>query len=513
MSPGPSPQPVTFLHTSGCDLSHRPREPGSSGGAAAPIDLGLHVLVVGGPVSTTFPVHRRFRFSVHGSFLLLLLIMSGAGSRSLDVALPIAAAIAALVVIHELGHAGVVLASGGSAHVRLIGLMGLTSFEPELYRSWSRWRQAAVVVGGPGLGVLVALLLRPMAPAFVTSPTGVFWDVFTRYGIWLNLLNLLPLTGLDGQALLKLIVRADDHPDRAHAVRAVGVVLAIVAAGLAWQHHMLITAAFVILNAGADFKQLRPEPEANEASRRIDELAVARDRGEVTRAEELTAAIDAVTTSIAERELVHTIAMDAQLLVGDVAAAERHVIAFVSPTSRARAQARIELARCPRLGWAMLARQVAQMTNGAPPVLDVLAADEAEDVARAFVLARLHRIPVHEATVITVSLRVARLWEPCKQAAQQLYQRGAAGHAAYALAVAHAQTGEAGEALRWLQVAVDRGQVKPRELRDNVELRPLVGLPAFQRLTGAVSVGWSSDAVPPAGAPVPTTARTILPEL
>jgi hypothetical protein len=436
-------------------------------------------------------------------------------------------AITALVIVHELGHAAVVLASGGSAEISLVGMMGLTSYESSLYRYWSRWRRAGVSAAGPLLGLLVAAVAWEAATGPVDSSGSAFLWVFAHFGVWLNLANLLPLTGLDGQALAMLAVRADENPGRAHVVRGVGVALAVVIVAIALHQRDVWLAAFVAMNAMCDVKRLRPGRQqlSQRATEQFRQLGLARDRGDLQTVARMTAALDAVVRAPGEREGVHAMAVDAHLMAGDVAGAERHYMAFVSESSRARARARVEMVRAPEQGWRLLTQLVAEMTGEQSAVIQPADGHGSEAASWSFIFPRLARISAYEATSIMDTLRIGKRWEATAQCAQALYRRGVIGPAAYCLAVASCQTGQADAALDWLRVAASSGYVIPRDLRGSVEFAPISELPAFAALTGVPSAAaWTSSDMPactsqapeartpsPPAVPEVMVARTILP--
>ncbi len=139
-----------------------------------------------------FPVHVRPGFVV---FMLLIVLLYGN-----DFGLWLAGSLAALTLVHELGHALAARRTGAEAEISLDFLAGYASFTPS--RPLSRLERAGISFAGPGvqLAVASAVLLAAGAsplevPSSFDSPaTAAIWWA----GIGIGLLNLVPVLPLDG---------------------------------------------------------------------------------------------------------------------------------------------------------------------------------------------------------------------------------------------------------------------------------------------------------------------------
>lgn len=100
------------------------------------------------------------------------------------------------VLVHELGHALAVLAFGGRARILLYSFGGLTF--PS--RRFSKWKDIAMSVAGPGAGFLLAALVFGVT-RFNPPLTDVGWWTVARLievNVAWGILNLLPVPPLDG---------------------------------------------------------------------------------------------------------------------------------------------------------------------------------------------------------------------------------------------------------------------------------------------------------------------------
>jgi stage IV sporulation protein FB len=157
---------------------------------------------------------RRFSLAIEPTFWLVMGVLAltardpSRGFPFEETAL-LFAALALSVLLHEGGHAAVVILFGGDARVRLHGMGGATSHELKLPLS----RQFAVTAAGPLAGFAAAgaayelcstLLRRGLgAPALV-----VFLTMLIRINVFWSVVNLLPILPMDGGKLLALAVTA-----------------------------------------------------------------------------------------------------------------------------------------------------------------------------------------------------------------------------------------------------------------------------------------------------------------
>lgn len=188
----------------------------------------------------------RFRFgpfpvTVYVSFLvaaaLLAYLWIDTGSLNTRDALPLFLAYVAVVfvsvLVHELGHAFVGRAYGGSPEIRLEGFGGVTY--PRLQERPSAWRQVVLSIAGPiaglGLGILATLVARTFPPD-AGSPAASVLALVQWTSVGWAVLNLLPVLPLDGghvlQAFLEGVRR---RPSFALASWISAVVAAAVALG------------------------------------------------------------------------------------------------------------------------------------------------------------------------------------------------------------------------------------------------------------------------------------------
>src|SRR3954464_10691373 len=112
------------------------------------------------------PAFRLFGFPVHvrpGFFMLMVVVVLANGPQ---LGLWLAAFIASLTLIHELGHAFAARATGARASIALDFLAGYASFVPT--RPLKRWERAGISVAGPaiqitlGVAVLLAMGVNPL---------------------------------------------------------------------------------------------------------------------------------------------------------------------------------------------------------------------------------------------------------------------------------------------------------------------------------------------------------------
>lgn len=112
--------------------------------------------------------------------------------------------IAVLTVVHELGHAVVARCFNCEARISLDFMVAYASFAPA--PGFGRVKRALVALSGPAAQVAVATVVlvlmgvNPLSRASIGSSdaaVGIWWT-----GIVLGLVNLLPLTPLDGGAVV-----------------------------------------------------------------------------------------------------------------------------------------------------------------------------------------------------------------------------------------------------------------------------------------------------------------------
>ncbi len=111
------------------------------------------------------------------------------------------------VFAHELGHAVAARVFGLKPSIHFVGLGGVTQAQglPEL--EW--WRQALVTLAGPGAGLLfgvVAGAIALLGGDGLADPVRYFAKGIFMANMWWTVLNLLPISALDGGNLTQLVL-------------------------------------------------------------------------------------------------------------------------------------------------------------------------------------------------------------------------------------------------------------------------------------------------------------------
>jgi Zn-dependent protease len=145
------------------------------------------------------PAFRLFGFPVHvrpGFFLFMVIVVLANGPQ---LGVWLAVFIAALTLIHELGHAFAARATGARAEISLDLLAGYASFVPT--RPLKRWERAGISFAGPAVQITVSMLglwamgVHPLHPG-INAPDAaraLWWA-----GPVIGLFNLLPILPFDG---------------------------------------------------------------------------------------------------------------------------------------------------------------------------------------------------------------------------------------------------------------------------------------------------------------------------
>jgi Zn-dependent protease len=145
------------------------------------------------------PAFRLFGFPVHvrsGFYMLMVVVVIANGA---DLGIWLAGFIAALTLLHELGHALAARATGAEAEISLDFLAGYASFVPT--RPLKRWERAAISFAGPAIQISVSVLalwamgVHPLHPGVDASNAAraLWWA-----GPVIGLFNLLPILPFDG---------------------------------------------------------------------------------------------------------------------------------------------------------------------------------------------------------------------------------------------------------------------------------------------------------------------------
>lgn len=190
-----------------------------------------------------------FPFEISWTILILGAFVMNSGLQPVSVILWVAAAILS-VIIHELGHAVVAERVGGRVEkITLYAMGGLT-----MWRGPTRgWRRFLVALAGSTVEIAVGLAVFALVEANVfgeaanfvvdtpwrvylgdaelLSPVAFFVGAFIWVSIVWGAVNLLPIGGLDGSALLsEILEKALPGRGRFHAA----VIGLLVAGVVAW---------------------------------------------------------------------------------------------------------------------------------------------------------------------------------------------------------------------------------------------------------------------------------------
>jgi Zn-dependent protease len=145
------------------------------------------------------PAFRLFGFPVHvrpGFYMFMVIVVIANGP---DLGIWLAAFIAVLTLIHELGHAFAARATGARAEISLDLLAGYASFVPT--RPLKRWERAGISFAGPAVQIAVSLIALWAMGAI---PFDRFHDLSNAEQalLWagpvIGLFNLLPILPFDG---------------------------------------------------------------------------------------------------------------------------------------------------------------------------------------------------------------------------------------------------------------------------------------------------------------------------
>lgn len=222
-----------------------------------------------------FPVH------IHLSFLLVLALLLGTRLSSVAVVLW-GASILISVMLHELGHAAAVRRFGGQVEgISLYALGGATIWR-EGGAPMPGWKHFLVAAAGSGVGLFAGmglyLFIRlggmgEAARLRVPSPWRVELAAADFHGeylvflagsfIWVSvvwgLVNWLPIGGLDGSKMLRVVLIKLLGPSGDLHSRIIGLLAGGAAAVWFWQRGMTLAAVLVAVFAGSDlFSYRRP---------------------------------------------------------------------------------------------------------------------------------------------------------------------------------------------------------------------------------------------------------------
>ena len=215
-----------------------------------------------------------FPVRVEASFLIVALLFGGLGSQRLPDVMAWVFVVFLSVLIHELGHALVGRAQGGTPEIVLQGMGGVTF--PRHRSRITPWQRILLSAAGPfaGLvpGALALLVLAARHQAILPAlhgPLGA-WDwinvtlgsrapidrllaTFAYTSVLWTALNLLPVIPLDGGHILEMVLallRRKPAPALANGISAAIAVLLALASWF-WLGSLFMVLFFGVLAAGS----------------------------------------------------------------------------------------------------------------------------------------------------------------------------------------------------------------------------------------------------------------------
>ena len=227
----------------------------------------LHFRVFG------FPVH------IHLSFLLLLVLFIDSGLSTAAVVLW-TLSILVSVMLHELGHAATVRRFGGHVEgISIYALGGATSWR-QRGAPLRGWKHFVIAAAGSGVGLFAGIGLYLLvqlggmgeaAKLIIDKP----WRVHLRSAdlsgeylvflvgafIWVSvvwgLINWLPVGGLDGSKMLRVVLLRLLGPSGDLHSRIIGLIVGVAAAVWFWQRGLVLAAILFLVFAGSDMVSYR----------------------------------------------------------------------------------------------------------------------------------------------------------------------------------------------------------------------------------------------------------------
>ena len=220
-----------------------------------------------------------FPIGIHFSFLLLLVLLIDSGLSGLAMVLW-AAAILLSVMLHELGHAATVRRFGGQVEGITIYALGGATVWREGGRRMRAWKHFVVAAAGSGVGLFAGMGLYLFVRVgglgeagrlIIDTPWRVHLGVADRYGeylvfvagafIWVSvvwgLVNWLPVGGLDGSKMLRVVLIKVLGPSGDLHARIIGLIMGVAAAVWLWRRGLVLAAVFILVFAGSDMVAYR----------------------------------------------------------------------------------------------------------------------------------------------------------------------------------------------------------------------------------------------------------------
>ena len=216
---------------------------------------------------------------IHLSFLLLLVLFFDSGLSIASVGLW-TASILLSVMLHELGHAATVRRFGGHVEgISIYALGGVTRWR-ERGAQLRGWKHFVIAAAGSGVGLFAGLGLYlfvrlggmgEAARFIIDKPwrihlrnadlSGEYLAFFVGAFIWVSvvwgLVNWLPIGGLDGSKMLRVVLIKVLGPSGDLHSRIIGLIVGVAAAVWFWQRGLGLAAVLVLVFAGSDMASYR----------------------------------------------------------------------------------------------------------------------------------------------------------------------------------------------------------------------------------------------------------------
>lgn len=220
-----------------------------------------------------------FPIGIHLSFLLLLVLFIDSGLSGVAIVLW-AVAILLSVMLHELGHAATVRRFGGHVEGITIYALGGATVWRESGRRLQAWKHFVVAAAGSGVGLFAGMGLYVFVRAggmgeaarlIIDKPWRIHLGLADLHGeyvaflvgafIWVSvvwgLVNWLPVGGLDGSKMLRVVLVKVLGPSGDLHSRIIGLIMGAAAAVWLWQRGLVLGAVLVIVFAGSDMVAYR----------------------------------------------------------------------------------------------------------------------------------------------------------------------------------------------------------------------------------------------------------------
>ena len=193
--------------------------------------IGLVLLFILGKGKFLLPILKFTKLST------LLTMLLAIWAYALFWGLPFAVGFVLLIFVHEMGHAIVLhrqgIRAGAPVFIPFVGAVIAMKGLPR-----NAWIEALVGIGGPVLGSLGALVCLIVA-WLLDAP---FWYALAHIGFFLNLINLLPVSPLDGGRIVGVISRW---------LWVAGYAVGIGAFFLTWSPLLVLILLFGLFNLGS----------------------------------------------------------------------------------------------------------------------------------------------------------------------------------------------------------------------------------------------------------------------